>query len=169
VKVIFLDIDGVVNHVDTRVKTHNGWCFVDNELVARIKKIVDATGAEIVLSSTWRLGWIQGENDGSSLELQQDFNELRAKFREFGMEFYDRTPLMNGFDRGNEIGAWLKEHTDIESYIILDDFDDMGEYGIHLLLTSAATGITESDVNIAIDFLNGKVDINTFYRYGWEN
>ena len=52
-KIIFLDIDGVCNCCDTKERFH-GLIGVDPILVARIKEIVDATGAEIVLSSTWR-------------------------------------------------------------------------------------------------------------------
>ena len=60
---------------------------MDDFLVARVRKIVNATGALIVLSSTWRDEWnVEDESRNGS-----DFNELRAKFREFGMDFYDRT------------------------------------------------------------------------------
>jgi Swiss Army Knife RNA repair-like protein len=53
-KVIFLDIDGVPNCK----KTPNPRKFpyvVDKKLLARLRKLLDKTGAKVVLSSTWRL------------------------------------------------------------------------------------------------------------------
>ena len=53
-KVIFLDIDGVLNCG----RTPNPRKFpyvVDTRLLSRLKKLLDRTGAKIVLSSSWRL------------------------------------------------------------------------------------------------------------------
>ena len=116
-KVIFLDVDGVLNNRHTRTRTCEGWCFVDDFLVARVRKIVDATGAVIVLSSTWRDEWnIKDESLNGS-----DFNELRAKFNEFGMDFFSRTGEWQKRGRGWEIMDWLERHEAIESFVILDD------------------------------------------------
>jgi hypothetical protein len=52
-KVIFLDIDGVLNCK----KTPNPRKFpyvVDRKLLRRLKRLLDRTGAKAVLSSTWR-------------------------------------------------------------------------------------------------------------------
>lgn len=46
-KIIFLDIDGVLNYENSKSK-------VEEEKVKLLKEIVDKTGAEIVLSSDWR-------------------------------------------------------------------------------------------------------------------
>jgi HAD domain in Swiss Army Knife RNA repair proteins len=52
-KVIFLDIDGVLNcH-----KTPNPRKFpyvIDDGLLARFRQLIERTGASVVLSSTWR-------------------------------------------------------------------------------------------------------------------
>ena len=60
-KYIFLDVDGVLNNSKTedRVK---GFLGLNGNLVKRLKKIVDATGAEIYLISTWKERWYK-END----------------------------------------------------------------------------------------------------------
>lgn len=61
IKVIFLDIDGVCNGFSTKEKCDQGpgqqsryITGVEPGKVALIKKIIDATGAKIVLSSSWR-------------------------------------------------------------------------------------------------------------------
>lgn len=145
---IFLDVDGVLNNRHTRTRTGEGWCFVDDFLVARVRKIVDATGALIVLSSTWRDEWnVEDESHNGS-----DFNELRAKFREFGMDFYDRTGAWQTRGRGWEILEWLQGR-DVESFVILDDWDDMGPISSHLIWTNPSLGLTEEQVQEAIEIL----------------
>jgi hypothetical protein len=148
-RIIFLDVDGVLNNRHTRVATGTGWCFVDDFLVARVREIVDATGALIVLSSTWRDDWnVEDESRNGS-----DFNELRAKFREFGMDFYDRTGAWQIRGRGWEILAWLAEHEAVESFVILDDWNDMGPVRNHLIWTNPSLGLTEDQVQEAIEIL----------------
>ena len=148
-KVIFLDVDGVLNNRHTRTRTGEGWCFVDDFLVARVRKIVDATGAVIVLSSTWRDEWnIKDESLNGS-----DFNELRAKFNEFGMDFFSRTGEWQKRGRGWEIMDWLEKHEAIESFVILDDWNDMGPVRDHLILTNPSLGLTEEQVQEAIKIL----------------
>ena len=148
-KVIFLDVDGVLNNRHTRTRTGEGWCFVDDFLVARVCKIVDATGAVIVLSSTWRDEWnVEDESRNGS-----DFNELRAKFREFGMDFYDRTGAWQMRGRGWEILDWLERHESVESFVILDDWNDMGPVRDHLILTNPSLGLTDEQVQEAIEIL----------------
>lgn len=57
-KVIFLDIDGVLNSNDWYVKTrgiggYNGG-DVDPKCIELINDLIDATGAKIIMSSSWR-------------------------------------------------------------------------------------------------------------------
>ena len=55
-KVIFLDIDGVMNSVNTRPQDPRGLIdFLDPRNVSVLNAIVEATGAVVVVSSTWRL------------------------------------------------------------------------------------------------------------------
>lgn len=122
---------------------------MDDFLVRRVRKIVDATGALIVLSSTWRDEWnVEDESHNGS-----DFNELRAKFREFGMDFYDRTGAWQMRGRGWEILEWLGRHESVESFVILDDWNDMGPVRDHLILTNPSLGLTEEQVQEAIKIL----------------
>ena len=54
-KVIFCDVDGVLNNESTSELTPNGYRGVSDKLIRNLRKIVDETGAKIVLSSDWRL------------------------------------------------------------------------------------------------------------------
>lgn len=150
-KVIFLDIDGVVNCNSTE-ETFNGFIFVEDRKVEMIKQIVDATGAKIVLSSTWRDGW---NNDDTCHPLYPEFDALRTKFKEFGMEFISKTPWDKNGYRGNEIDAWLKNWSGepVEKFVILDDDCDMKPHGARLIQTSWLKGIEDKHVKRAIKML----------------
>lgn len=50
-KVIFLDIDGVLNDNNTKSISPNGFTFVDTSKILRLKRIIDSTEAKVVLSS----------------------------------------------------------------------------------------------------------------------
>lgn len=120
-KVIFLDIDGVLNH-----QKHYEWLIETDEPTPMqrtypytefnpescrlLNEIIWETGAKIVVSSSWRL-------DGEA--------RLNALFKFFGLpKIYDITPCLNT-TRGIEIGAWLAAHPEITNYVILDDDEDM--------------------------------------------
>ena len=53
-KVIFLDVDGVLNSQQLFEKCEDDQLIsVDEDNIKNLKTIVDATGAKIVLSSSW--------------------------------------------------------------------------------------------------------------------
>lgn len=140
-KVIFLDVDGVLNSElfasqsleemkegdAPPLKSFDPFC------IGNLNTITDETGAKIVLSSTWR-------NRYNSCE------EANKEFADHGMtgEIIDRTPKLD-FEgvpyrppRGCEIEAWIEMNTErigkfaheYNDYVILDDDDDMllGQY-----------------------------------------
>ncbi len=160
-KIIFLDIDGVLNSEasmrDLGIK--NLWN--DNPHPMHIKwlnKIVEETGAKIVISSTWR-------TSGSATM----FNRLLTLL---GCKGYviDRTPSLGTF-RGTEIKTWLLTHADnlikykdsqwhswnepVETFVILDDDNDMLELSAtNLVLVNDGTGLQEEHAIKAIEILN---------------
>ena len=142
-KILFLDIDGVVNCVTT-FQRHRGAIGIDPEMAFRIGQIVIATGCEIVLSSTWRL-----------------FEPSREEVRKQVYPFIDVTPNMPKFggaemcERGYEIKDWLDRHPEVKKYAILDDNSDMlPEQFPNFFKTSWSTGITEDIKQQVIDHLN---------------
>jgi hypothetical protein len=120
-KVIFLDIDGVLNH-----QKHYEWLIETDEPTPMqrtypytefnpescrlLNEIIWETGAQIVVSSSWRL-------DGEA--------RLNSLFKFFGLpRIYSITPCLNT-ERGIEIGTWLAAHPEVDGYVILDDDEDM--------------------------------------------
>ena len=158
-KVIFLDVDGVLNHDHTK-ETIEGFSFVSDEQLLLLKKLVDNTGAKLVLSSTWRRGWYCkeyiSEPDASDRQDIRLFDALCGKLHEVGLELLDYTDDFGL--RGTEIEAWIQNWSGepIESFVILDDMDDleMAPYEDHLVQTCFSDGLQESHVQKATNLLN---------------
>ena len=162
-KVIFLDIDGVLNtqgwHSRMTMDTPRdefGWVF-DPVAVENLAHIVKETGASIVISSSWKfLGlaklremWKIRNLPGIVLDITpntiSDELLLNANLDEMKL----------GVCRGNEIKEWLSKHKgEVSNYVIIDDFDDMlPEQEDHVVLTDTLIGITEFDAEKAIAIL----------------
>ena len=149
-KVIFLDIDGVVNCWDTKERAPSKVIGVEQRLIAHIKEIVDATGAKLVLSSTWRKDWAFDLLDG------KDWIYLRDEFAKQDLYFLDYTPSRRDSHRGEEIKEWLESTGyDVESYVVIDDdiFDILDLHEGHVVQTSYETGIEPDGVKMAIEIL----------------
>lgn len=114
-RVIFLDIDGVLNsrQYDRCRKFEEG--NIDESRLVLLKQLVDQTGAMIVLSSSWRRHW-----DPRGISTDDTGLQLDSLFKRYGMILYDRTPEIDN-DRAREIAAWLSDHQRTESFVILDD------------------------------------------------
>lgn len=145
-KVIFLDIDGVLNRLGSieqqrTIHTFQGFVGFEPELVERFNNLVSETGAVIVLSSSWR----------NSKNWRSDMfqNGLNIK------KLIDRTPHLPGKIRGYEIDAWLKVHANVENYVIVDDDNDMLPWhGRHMFQTNYASGLTIEIAEKIKTFLN---------------
>jgi hypothetical protein len=151
-KIIFLDVDGVLNSNDTE-DVFKGYIGLDYSGIKLLSEIIDATKAEIVLISSWKHRWYKDDKD------RQDnlANYLDQRLAAEGLKIIDKTEGMS--DRGAGIVKWLSEHP-AESWIVLDDeiFPDYEEYGImpHLVKTSFYDGgLKEKHIEIAIKMLNG--------------
>lgn len=139
VRVVFLDIDGVLNSS----KTPNPRKFpyvADPGLVARLRDLLDRAGAVAVLSSTWRY-------DPVGL--------LAAKH--WLVPFVDATPDLPHRPRRDEISAWLAGHPDVTRFAIIDDENDDLD-GFPLFQPSRADGLTPEIADAAVAFLRGESD-----------
>lgn len=124
-KLLFLDIDGVLNSVRSAV-AHKGypwpgephereWEKFDEVAVRLLQDVVGETGASVVLSSVWRIG--------ADEEFLKDLSER------LGVEI-KYTTNWSGMERGWEINKTLKDvlscvEDKLESYVIIDDDSDM--------------------------------------------
>lgn len=157
IKIIFLDIDGVLNCESTKERFH-GYIGVEQSKISILKKIVEATNAKIVLSSTWRLDmWWHRQGDNVKLDT---YNYIADELAKQDITIFDITPHHKDSHRGREIKEWLDTATDeIENYVVIDDdtYDIIKEHRGHVIKTSWATGIKLNAAKMAINMLNKKV------------
>ena len=157
-KIIFLDIDGVLN--SEMYESKRGEERADNRIdlsrVKLLKDIVTATDAKIVLSSTWRLDW------GKSTELcGEDGKYMNHCLAQYGLSIIDKTPFNSMIDdRRREILTWLSHHRgEVESFVILDDINcGWGDLDRRVVVTDPyGYGLNEEHVKKAIKLLNIRV------------
>lgn len=161
-KIIFLDFDGVLqidNHSNPWKGNANliegysdrdeyGLLF-DYECVERLQQLIEATDAEVVISSSWRhLGlttmmdmWMERQMPGELIDI---------------IPMYDQqsTGRQNSMSRGECIEEWLKENK-CECYVILDDVNDfLKEQFEYFVETDYYLGFQDEDLEKAIGILS---------------
>ena len=154
-KILFLDIDGVLNSREyDRRRDMNMQTNIDQSRLPLVKEIIDKTGAKIVLISTWRNHWNRDESI-----CDEDGNYINRLFSKYGLAIYDKTPDLGLLSkRKDEVKAWLSEHADeVERFVILDDYrfgwDDLSDFYIHTN-PNYGLGLEEEHVEKAIVLLN---------------
>jgi hypothetical protein len=135
-KVLFLDIDGVLNSARTCL-AHGGYphefgpthmAMFDTTAVALIRGLCKTAGVSVVVSSAWRITHTWQEI-GAGLDLPT----------------IDSTPRLVG-PRGAEIQAWLDAHPSVTMYAIVDDDSDMlPEQAPNFVQTSGFEGLSFSN------------------------
>lgn len=153
-KIIFLDFDGVM---DTAYYDHilskkglpgndfYGTVF-DPNCVRNLAKIIEKTGADIVVSSSWK-----------HFMSYKEFLDM-WEYRGLPGFVTDVTPTPAvRRNRGDEIDAWLNE-CDVDcQYVIIDDLDG-GNFNEHqlprLLVVNPFNGLNEEIAERAIVILN---------------
>jgi HAD domain in Swiss Army Knife RNA repair proteins len=171
-KLVFLDFDGVLNSADffTGLREAEGdqaQCSdrLDPAAVARLNRLLTATSAKVVVSSSWRLF-----SDTSTVETL--FDVLRK--HGFQGEILGLTPYMGDCQhgdyrceeahRGHEIAAWLATWKSLDKvpppdldpvFVILDDGSDMIPHMDRLVQTSWETGLLDVHIDRCIKLLTG--------------
>jgi len=159
-KIIFLDIDGVINTVKSvsnpRVQPEGftanlyGVSKLDPDCVARLNKITNATGAKMVISSSWRILFDDIELLAKYLHSEGVTGEIIGRTPRFAKS-YVRGEMTYG--RGLEIQEWLSGQVGIESIVILDDDSDMLHLSPFLIKTGWQNGLEDHHVDAAIEML----------------
>lgn len=141
-RVIFLDFDGVL----APIRRWDRYGNLEPACVRVLNEIVAESGADVVVSSTWRYG-------RTAVELQ-----AMLEAAGFSGRVVDTTPTDTpSGSRGDEIGAWLAEHA-VSGYVIIDDHSDMGQLQAHLVQTQPAHGLQPADAVRAIATLRRAPD-----------
>ena len=140
-KLVFLDFDGVLNCDVSVVQLGTRYKFWPASIKA-LNELLAESGARIVISSTWREHWTLAEN-AASLE--------RAGL--LAGRVIGKTAVSGG-ERGIEIDSWLKSVPySVESFVILDDKDDMAMHRQRLVLVDSKTGLSLKETLRAIEVL----------------
>lgn len=166
-KILFLDVDGVLNCTDTFRRRHAAWeatgkefkdlirfdwplGHLDENLVLLLNPICEQTDCKIVVSSTWR----------NSCELSDFKGLLKQKGFLYPDKIIGITPTLNlsiaENHRGLEIKHWLDNNAEVKSYCILDDdgFDIIGIHPNNYVHVRFDEGLTTEEVKFAIAMLN---------------
>lgn len=170
--IIFLDIDGVLVNRAVLIKKgdghlDDGYHDFDDESLRNLEYIIDATNANIVISSTWR---------------KRDLDWIREVFKLRGFKYYDKIigETCRGYHfttkelhaprmyRGNEIDAWIRLYLEndesIENnenklryrYVIIDDDSDMLYWQRNnFIKTYFKTGLSKENALNAVKILTG--------------
>ena len=164
-KVIFLDIDGVLNsnqwYYKRKELKQRDWTDKDEfdpDAVSVLNGLISDTNVKVVLSSTWR-------NNYDTLE------EIQTFLKDMGIvcDCIGRTPTIRTTilgehygtaPRGVEIQDWIRtkgKDLDITNYVILDDDSDMlFNQARHFFRVDGYVGLTPNVAYRIERFLNNK-------------
>ena len=142
-KVIFLDIDGVLATPESykqrrRLRKYVGerwqrfrFYGLSQECIDHLNTLAD-TGAVIIISSTWRHG-----TDDDFADLKEYLTDLCG----IKLPIIDRTPqqrkkFSSKRARGQEIREWLDLHPEVTHFVVFDDdtgdMDEVEDHFVHI-------------------------------------
>ena len=160
-KVLFLDIDGVLNTSDFLEANWKGRkiedysIYIMEEKVELLNKVFDSIeGLKLCIHSSW----------GKFIEVVKIKSALESKGFKYWDNYIGLTPKRFSSEKCNEISWFLDSNRNITKWLYVDD-DEF----LHLryiknhydmvgcrCLTDSKVGITESDVEYIIKFYKGK-------------
>ena len=135
-KVIFLDIDGVMNSQDW-YNEHLGEGDIDYNAVKLLKLYIETHDLYIVITSSWR-----------ELTLKQTLQVLgETAMVDIVDRIIGQTPHCFDGNRGKEIDMWLADRPEVDEFYIIDDEDFDIHQKEHLIKTDYMHGLTQEDLN----------------------
>ena len=136
-KILFLDIDGVLNstYYNDQLEVSK---FYEIKKINLIKKIVKETNCKIVLTSL-------------RLNFQLYENEITDIFKNEGVLVYD-TLQVPFTSKVEGINNWLDKHKFINQYVVLDDTNYKQEFHNHFIKVSSYYGLTKNKAKTIVDY-----------------
>jgi hypothetical protein len=148
-KILFLDIDGVLNSERTSLafggyphdfSPHDLGKF-DPVALALVRKLCDKTGAQVVLSTSWRICFTCDQVEGG-----------------LGIPVVGATPdLGSDYSRADEIAHWLAANPNVVEFAIVDDLPiDFAEpdHQARFVQTNPDNGLSLADYRCLLRLLN---------------
>ena len=156
-KIIFLDIDGVLNYGGCKARSATGCLGVDEEKVKLLRQIIDQTGAIVVLTSTWKTDWF---SSAFIEDLPKDGQYLEKQLAKHKVFIRAKTEDPSWAQRGQGILDFIEtSKNNVEQFVILDDESfDFIELGLEnrFVKTSFTDGLLPEHVEKAVSILNGR-------------
>lgn len=157
-KVIFLDIDGVLNSNfwnENHQREISDGTLIDKSRIELLCKLIMDTGAQIILHSGWKY-WF----DSDLKPLRREAENLKNLLEKAGLAIGGITPDHAAREirktrkfslvKASEILAWLKQHQEVDRWVVLDDLDlHNAEIERHQVKTDQSIGLTVGDVEKA--------------------
>jgi hypothetical protein len=162
VKILFLDIDGVLNGHDWNDEAKS--CNIRPECVAHLNRVIRETGCKIVLSSAWRYIVLGGDMTLKGFDYMLRTHGLICQSDTMNLivgctvpdELAPR-PVRDG-ERGRQCREWLhgpENQWEVNWFAAVDDEDHcFAEFGIPAVITDCARGLTAEDADKLIALLN---------------
>jgi len=147
-KIVFLDVDGVLHPYHARPNQ-----LFRKDCMMRLKKIIQESGAKIVLSTSWR-------------RTAKGRSEVNAQLQRYGIPTaIDHTRIRhNEYLRNEEVTHWIRQHPSTTHWIAIDDLP-MPQLGEHYIRTMPDRGITDVTVGQALRVLTSPMHANLLSGY----
>ena len=184
-KIIFLDVDGVLNCLGESYRSHRyGSNVIEKFLMERLEFIIEKTGAEIVLSSSWHLetfkyqmtnmrfkyldkikgrtprGFTSENNLGFDIDILAENNNCNDLI----MKSHSDDDWFHITNRGDQIRQWIYENDFDGHYVVIEDeITDVIERSLNpidskfVVETNMNNGMLHEDAMEAISILNQEV------------
>ena len=121
-RIIFLDIDGVLNRDDDFYGEPNHE-FYNEDMVKELSRLIRITGGKVILTSSWRYA-IQRKVKGIRERYDSILDQFLQLLHRENILIYGMTPdgdMQGNITRPLEIRTWLSKYPEIESFVILED------------------------------------------------
>jgi len=156
-KILFLDIDDVLNHYgcEDKIKHADGSPYyapgtdkayrgIDDNRLEFLKEILYKTGCKIVVCSSWR-------DDPVCMDY------LKKRLGKDADRIIGSTVISQGkLSRADEIRDWLSKNTDVEKFVVLDDseWNDLEGFGDRWVKPETFKGMDETHMDAVIKKLS---------------
>lgn len=151
-KLLFLDIDGVLNG---HQKNPAGVCGIDPYCAELLNHIIEVTDCQLVITSAWRYLIHSGSMTTTGFERMLQTHGVKAYKRIAGLTRTD-ADVSDKHERGKQISDWLRRKNCI--YCVVDDDGELGipEAGHPFVKVNGKNGIGWTDTEKIIELLNGE-------------
>ena len=148
-KVLFIEVRGVLNQYRGWISPKELEWTIDKEPLLDLKRIVDRTGAEIYLFDSWREHWYEEE----SLCTEQG-HFLTEQFTSLGLKIKGKTKRHANNNYQAELEYFFFEHPEVESYVILDWIDRNYQKFCSNCIIIGQKGLKKTHIEKAVKLLN---------------